>query len=264
MKIYLALLFSFALRAEITTLQVDNRKAAIVYLPSDYSKRVDWPLVISIHGFLSNPAFQEKIFPAKDLVSKMGFVLITPFGNRNFLGIRFWNIPGKCCDLFKQNPDDINYLKKLIIKAQEKYSINPKKVLLVGHSNGGFLAYKLACEASDLITGIVSISGVNFYDENTCKPSKPVSIIHLHGENDRVVKYNGNPRKKYPSALDSILPWVNLNNCKTKIETGDSTKILSFNDCNDESFVELWSFKKRNHNKSLGKDLTEKILKYFL
>ncbi len=264
MKIIFLLLLSLPLKAEVITIEVEGRKSATVYLPTDFTHKKEWPLVISLHGFMSNPKIQEKIFPAKSFIDKKGFVLITPFGKRNYIGLRFWNASEKCCDIFNQNPDDISYLKELIIQSQKKFSIDPKRVFLVGHSNGGFLAYKFACEASEFISGIVSIAGSNVFEEFNCKPSKPISILQVHGKNDRIIKYDGDLKRGFRSALVSILPWSKINNCQEMMESKITQNITKtrFIDCDKDKSVELWSLKNRNHNKSLGSELTQEILNY--
>lgn len=262
MKILLLLVLSFSSFA--ATIEIDDRKPAIVNLPTDLSKKSKWPLVISIHGFLSKPKIQGKIFPANQFVDKKGFILITPFGLRNPVGIRYWNASDKCCDIFKQKPDDVGYLKNLINKAKEEYPIDPEKIFLVGHSNGGFLAYRFACEAADYISGIVSIAGTNSFDETNCKPSRPVSILQIHGRNDRVIKYYGSAKMGFPSALESIIPWSKINKCQkpqTSIIDQENT-VLNFSQCQQGKSVQLWSLKDHKHNKSLGDKFTSDILNY--
>lgn len=260
MKVLLLLILSFSSFAG--TISVDHRKPAIIQIPTDLKEKAKWPLVISIHGFLSNPKIQGKIFPAGKFVDEKGFILITPYGLRNAVGIRYWNASEKCCDIFKQKPDDISYLKKLIDKAKKEYPVDPDKVFLVGHSNGGFLAYRFACEAADYISGIVSIAGANSFVETNCKPSRPLSILQIHGENDRIIKYTGNIRRGFPSALDSIIPWSKINKCEIKETTfsDEVDMIVNFGKCVQDKKVALWLLKERNHNKSLGNKLTKEIL----
>lgn len=260
----LVLLFSLTSFGDtISGLTVEGRRAAKIYLPKDLNAKDKWPLIISLHGFLSNPKIQNKIFPASNFVDSKGFILVTPYGKRNAVGIRYWNASEACCDLFHQNPDDIGYLKKLIAKVKENYSIGD--VFLVGHSNGGFLAYRFACEASDLISGIVSISGVNNFDQISCHPSKAISILQIHGTSDRVIKYEGNTKRNIPSALQSITPWATLNHCnneKLSIFSNIDKEITSmgWNQCSQGKSVLLWSVKNRKHNETLGNNLTNKII----
>jgi len=257
MKIFLLLLVSFSSFA--ATISVDERRPAIVNLPKDLKDKAKWPLVISIHGFLSNPKIQRKIFPADKLVDEKGFILITPFGLRNAVGIRYWNASKECCDIFKQNPDDISYLKKLINTAKKQYPIDAERVFLVGHSNGGFLAYRFACEAADYISGIVSIAGANSFDEIKCNPSRPVTVLQIHGKNDKIIKYTGNNRRGFPSALESITPWSKINRCQKEQITDMK---VNYSQCEQAKSVQLWSLEKHSHNKSLGDKLTYDILNY--
>ena len=260
----LVLLFSLTSFGDTNSgLTVEGRRAAKIYLPKDLNAKNKWPLIISLHGFLSNPRMQNKIFPASNFVDNKGFILVTPYGKRNAVGIRYWNASEVCCDIFNQDPDDIGYLKKLIAKVKENYSIGD--IFLVGHSNGGFLAYRFACEASDLISGIVSISGANNFDQINCHPSKAISILQIHGTSDRVIKYEGNTKRNIPSAIESIAPWSTLNHCnneKPSIFSNIEKEVTSmgWDQCSQGKSVLLWSVKNRRHNETLGNNLTSKIL----
>jgi poly(3-hydroxybutyrate) depolymerase len=62
-------------------------------------------------------------------------------------------------------------------------------VWVVGHSNGGMMAYRLACELSTRVTAIGVAAGALVID--TCAPVRPVSALHVHGELDTVVPLTG-------------------------------------------------------------------------
>ena len=66
--------------------------------------------------------------------------------------------------------DDVGYLSGLIAEAEQTYNIDPKRVYLIGHSNGGFMSFRMACEASELITAIVSLAGSTFENPADCQP----------------------------------------------------------------------------------------------
>lgn len=109
-------------------------------------------------------------------------------------------------------------------KTNRENKIDPKRVYVIGHSNGGFMAHRLACDASEQITAIASLAGATFYDQSKCDPKKPVSIIEIHALNDKTVRYDGNydeikanpdkPHKYpesqvvYPAALETIESWI--------------------------------------------------------
>jgi polyhydroxybutyrate depolymerase len=77
---------------------------------------------------------------------------------------------------------------------QTTYSLNPNNVFCTGMSNGGDLCYMLACQASETFRAVAPISGMILQDiVNTCNPSEEVSILEIHGTNDNVTFYNGDP-----------------------------------------------------------------------
>jgi polyhydroxybutyrate depolymerase len=52
------------------------------------------------------------------------------------------------------------------------------------------MANRLACDLSDRIAAIGSVSGTYLYAEN-CSPGRPVPIVAFHGTADQDVPYNG-------------------------------------------------------------------------
>ncbi len=66
-----------------------------------------------------------------------------------------------------------------------------KRVYLIGHSNGGSMAYRMACQFSDQVAGIASLAGTTFMDPTQCRPSEPVNILHIHGTAETIDPYAG-------------------------------------------------------------------------
>jgi polyhydroxybutyrate depolymerase len=59
-------------------------------------------------------------------------------------------------------------------------------------SNGAMMAYRLACEAPDLVAAIVAVAGTEaFADAASCRPSRPVSVLHIHARDDSHVLFDG-------------------------------------------------------------------------
>lgn len=69
--------------------------------------------------------------------------------------------------------------------------VDPDRIYVFGHSNGGFMAYWLACELSDEVTAIAVLAGSDYPTDADCQPSRPVSVLHLHGDDDELVFYEG-------------------------------------------------------------------------
>ncbi len=82
----------------------------------------------------------------------------------------------------RKQVDDVEFVRRLLDTIEEQYSIDPTHVFAAGHSNGGFMAYWLACELSDRIVAVGLQSGG--LGLASCDPAQPVSLLHIHGTAD--------------------------------------------------------------------------------
>ena len=86
------------------------------------------------------------------------------------------------------------------------------------------MSYRLACEMTDRIAAIAPIAGHDDYDN--CNPSRPISVIHFHGTDDKLALYNGGQCGKYKifkgngwkcsSVLDYVSTWKSIDKCLSK------------------------------------------------
>ena len=68
-----------------------------------------------------------------------------------------------------------------------------RRIGVVGYSNGGFMAHRLACDASDLVTKC-QLAGTSWAQLERCAPTNPVSILQVHGTWDMITRYEGQAR----------------------------------------------------------------------
>lgn len=172
------------------------------------------PLVVLLHGYGSSGAAQDAYFRLSAAARERGFFLALPDGTLNKRGQRFWNATDACCG-FGAPVDDVAYLTAVITDVQARYPVDAKRVFLVGHSNGGFMAHRMACERSELIAGIVSLAGTSWLDRAKCTPSTPVSVLQVHGTADTVIKWDGGALRRAPYAKveETIAHWGARNGC---------------------------------------------------
>lgn len=79
-------------------------------------------------------------------------------------------------------------------------------------SNGGFMSFHLACNLSERIAAIASVTGsMTDLTLNGCDAQRPVPVMQIHGTQDPVVSYNGSNLSISMNEL--IAYWVNHNNC---------------------------------------------------
>jgi polyhydroxybutyrate depolymerase len=235
-------------------LTIGGERPAEVEIPRDYDPTVEHPLVVVLHGFGPfGGRIQAGFFGLLDVVDEKDLVMLLPDGTLNEDGDRFWNGASFCCD--PDNAiDDVTYLTGLIEEAKQTYNIDAKRVYLVGHSNGGFMSFRMACEASESITAIASLAGSTFADAADCKPETlPVSVLALHGTADTTILYDGEPGG-YPSAVDTVEYFAAAAGCDTEspatignvdlvpMVPGDETEQVEYTvGCEEGLDAELWT-----------------------
>ena len=224
--------------------------------------------------------FQDSYFGLSPLVKSYGFALILPNGTRDDKGKRFWNATGLCCGVTDSKPDDVAYLTGLVKEAAGRVSID--RTFVVGLSNGAFMSYRLACESFPGLTAIVAVAGSSFADPARCASARPVSILHVHGTGDQVIKIAGGPNPdlgegSHPDARDLARRWAeragcdlsgaeNLPNLDVDAKAdGDETSVIRYRSgCRDNLVVEFWEMESSRHVPSLAPDFGQRILSWLL
>ena len=201
----------------------------ILYIPELYDGSSAVPLVLNFHGYGSNANEQMFYGDFRDIADTEGFLLVHPEGT-TFIGNQFWNVgfPG-----ISSTIDDVGFTEALIDELATLYTINLDRVYATGMSNGGFMSFLLACQLSEKIAAVASVTGSMTQNTfNNCNAQLPTPVLQIHGTDDDVVLYNGNTLS-IPIA-DVISYWVDYNNC----ETTPSTTTLPDLDVSDGSTVE--------------------------
>jgi polyhydroxybutyrate depolymerase len=197
-------------------------------------------------------------------------------------GRRFWNATESCCNFFGSNIDDVGFLRSLILAVIEELNADPKRVFLFGHSNGGFMAYRMACEHADLIAGIAIRAGATYQTPGDCQPSDPVSILHVHGTADAIVFYDGDDvgvvgqGGPYPGALETVGLWASYNGCSVPqtdadpslnldVSLGDPDTIVTRStSCPTGAAVELWSIQNAGHRPDFTSEFPSMVVDWLL
>ena len=183
----------------------------ILYIPAIYDGSADFPLVLNFHGFGSNANEQMFYGDFRDIADTEGFLLVHPQGT-SLNGSQYWNVgsPGSSGSTI----DDVGFTEALIDELANLYTINLDRVYATGMSNGGFMSFLLACQLSEKIAAIASVTGSMTLDTyDNCNAQHPTPILQIHGTSDNIVPYNGNTGSL--SIDDVISYWVNYNNCDT-------------------------------------------------
>jgi polyhydroxybutyrate depolymerase len=186
-----------------------------VYVPSINDGSTEVPLVFNLHGLGSNAAQQEFYGNFTSIADTANFILVAPDGTLNTSNTTFWNAFGSPTETV----DDIGFLSALIDTIASDYSINLNRVYSTGMSNGGFMSYRLACQLSNRIAAIASVTGAMIDPAFlACNPVHPTPVMQVHGTVDPTVPYGGGTG--FLGAEAGVAYWVDYNNCNsTAIET---------------------------------------------
>jgi polyhydroxybutyrate depolymerase len=200
---------------------IGGSRPVSVHVPPTYVAGTPMPLVVMLHGYSVSSEIEEYYLKLTPLADSRGFLYATPDGLTDAQGNEYWNATDACCDLGGTGVDDSTYLSTLIKQIQAHYTVDPKRVFLVGHSNGAFMSYRMACDHADQIAAIVSLAGAMWSDVSKCTPTAPVSILEVHGTADPTIDFNGGQISghAYPGVTTTVGDWVTLDGCAATADT---------------------------------------------
>jgi polyhydroxybutyrate depolymerase len=195
------------------TQQLVSERPYRLVVPPGYSGQ-PLPLVILLHGYSGSGQAMDDYLNMSSIAATRTFLLVTPDGTVDAAGYRYWNATDACCAANAPVPaDDVAYLTAVIEDVTFRYSVDPQRVYIIGHSNGGFMAHRMACDRASRVAAIVSIAGAQWSYLPYCQPSEPVSVLQVHGTADTTILYDGGPG--YPGARTTVADWATLNRCTT-------------------------------------------------
>ena len=240
-----------------------RERASLVHLPPAIGNS-PLPLVIVLHGGGGNAASAAKMTGLSALGDKANFIVVYPDGTGRLDDrLLTWNA-GNCCGYALDNQvDDAGFIRALIEKLARDYPIDARRVYATGISNGGMMAYRLACELSDQIAAIAPVAGALNVE---CKPTQPVSVIAFHGTNDQNVPFNGGAGSKsidpHPRTDQSVayamVFWAQRDSCGATPTRDERGSIVhdTYASCANGTGVELYTVKSGGHAWPGGDRLT--------
>jgi polyhydroxybutyrate depolymerase len=229
-----------------------------LHVPSGNDPSKPTPLVVMFHGYGTTGAGEELYFQLAATSDANGFLYAYGNGLVDSTGNRFWNATNACCD-FDDNPvDDVAYFDAIVADVKSKYSVDPDRVFAIGHSNGGFMAHRLACDRSGTIAAIVSLAGAVWDDPSKCTPTALISVAEVHGNADMEIGYDGGTTMEgtYPSAPTTVATWAAKNGCSGALAATDAmppldsmlpTVVQAYGACPAGIDVELWTIQGGAH-----------------
>jgi polyhydroxybutyrate depolymerase len=250
-----------------------------IHVPASYEAGHAVPLVMMLHGYSASGPIEEAYLDITAQSDARGFIYAYPNGTFDTQGNRFWNATDACCNLYGSAVDDSSYLSQVITEIEARYTIDPKHVFITGHSNGGFMAHRMACDHADQVAAIVSLEGAMWEDISRCQPSAAVSVVEIHGTADETIAFDGGVigANAYPSAPTTVSDWVGLDGCGTTANTNApnldlvsslpdaETTVTNYpTGCKPGGDVQLWTVQGGTHVPALSATFASDVVGYLL
>jgi polyhydroxybutyrate depolymerase len=238
---------SFAVGTGLHTITVGTLdRTYILHVPSrrpmsQSGTLMPYPLMIVLHGS-SGSGDDIRATTNMDSVSEANRVIVAyPNGVAGSGGLfpTDWNA-GTCCgEAARENIDDIGFMRALIAEVSAKLPVDQNRIHVAGFSDGGRMAYYMACQMADRIAAIGVVSG-SLVDDG-CEPARSVPVIAMHGTDDPIVPFDAGVDAPMPAVADSSMSslppsiqfWIAADGCAAPADSAYTTSVTrtTFGSC---------------------------------
>lgn len=201
-------------------------RSYLVHIPRGYRHGRPTPVVFAFHGGGGHMALQAgSHYGLTEKADQAGFVAVFPNGHSRLPGgkLATWNA-GACCGSARDaDSDDVGFVRAIVARLPDHVSVDHQRIFATGMSNGGMFSHRLACEMANTFRAIAAVAGT----DNTlqCRPSQPVSVLHIHARDDTHVLYEGGAGPEafrdrsqvtdFTSVPETMARWVQRNQCSS-------------------------------------------------
>ena len=220
--------------------------AVPVAVPSSYEPDVPMPLLVALHGATQSGTAMMDETELDLAADEHGFLLASPDGGiphvpapvNLYLGY-FWHVPGS--PMVGGGPvppgsrDDEAFVLDLVRAMADRFCVDRSRRYLTGASNGGFMASYLACHHADVFAAVAPVMGVQAGrpdaedptrpDPATCRPSRPIPLLAVHGREVPIVPYDGDADS--PGVEAAMRRWAVLNGCARALRSRAMTDTVT-------------------------------------
>lgn len=172
-----------------------------IYAPESLTDEA--PLLLALHGFVGSAEASASSTEFTDLADDAG--LVVAFAS----GARSWD--------YDENGHDLQYLRDVVADIRAERCIDARRIWVVGHSSGGTMSQRLACDASDVFAAAVvyaageveQVPFGGYCDAGLDAGSafEPAPIAFWHGTADNTVAYE--------TGRLALQNWTRIYGCDT-------------------------------------------------
>jgi polyhydroxybutyrate depolymerase len=203
----------------------------LLHVPATVKPEEPSALVLVFHGAGISAERFVNYTRFSNVADREGFLIVYPQG-QGPKEEAFWDTSA--------GSRDVQFVSDLIDHLQIRCNVDPNRIYATGHSNGGGMVNRLACDLADRIAAIGPVSGA--YSSGGCSPSRPIPVFAIHGTGDNIVSYNGIP--------DWASVWAERNGCDPEpIEIPHNVLIgeKQWQNCDQQADVVLYTIQDLDH-----------------
>ena len=253
LRITFAMFVALATGASATTIErtlvvAKQERSYEVDVPTGAAPAGGWPVVLVFHGGGGSAAGARTQSRMSVLGTAERFVAVYPQGSGGVAGkLKTWN-GGTCCGwAMNHHVDETAFVAALLDDLASVVPVDAKRVYATGISNGGMMAYLVACTLAGRVAAIAPVAGEMTMSANECRPARPVAVLAIHGTADRNLPFDGGPGARALAVHDvrsvaaAIDFWRRNNRCADAPATEHNGGVARtrYGGCSDGSDVEL-------------------------
>lgn len=225
-------------------------------------------LLIALHGSGGDGGAMRALTHLDALADREDLLVAYPDGYRGLRGSSesTWNA-GTCCgEAARDRIDDVAFVLSVVDTISARIKVDSRRIYVLGFSDGGRMAYRLACAASERITAFAVVAGSLRF--GGCAPTASAPLIAFHGTADPSVLFNERSELLPVQSIDGAIPpsvavWATRQQCSTPTRSDAELRVTrhSFTDCRLGDVV-FYSIESGEH--AWPKFATQTIVTFFL
>ena len=166
-------------------------RSYLLFVPGSYDSPGSLhEVAVVFHGFSGSDA--DMVPFVRPAASAAGMVVAFPQGLGSTVtyptGASF--DAGQCCSAAMwARVDDVGLALALLAALRDRFT--PRATVVAGFSNGGMLAWRVACEHAAAVDAVIDASGTEALNAVDCHPDRAITAIAVHGTSDTYVPFDG-------------------------------------------------------------------------
>ena len=241
----------------------------LVHVPAEAMGGNPLPVVMALHGGGGSPDQFKPESRLDPVADREGFLVVYPAGTgilaRTLLT---WNAGTDCCGFaLEQDVADVDFLLAVLEDLGDRTPLDPNRVYVTGHSNGGIMAYRMAAEAADRVAAVAPVAGAMMLE--AFSPIRAVPLLHIHSVDDPRALYEGGLGPPFPigggqilhrPVMEGISAWRLRNGCAESpqvvgervgetgtVNEGHRAEMLNWGPCSSGAPVLHWRMQGVGH-----------------